>query len=74
MGAVFGLLLLFIPVIVYSVRKKQYDIPVLVPFMLALFFGSGFAGLLTNWLIGEGNFWVGLVGVWGFAMYKAIKA
>jgi hypothetical protein len=40
---------------------------------LALFFGSGVAGLLSSWAFGKDFYWLGLVGVWAYAMYKAFK-
>jgi hypothetical protein len=73
MEAVVAFLLIFAPVIVYAVRNKEYEIPVLVPFALALFFGSGVAGLLSSWAFGKDFYWLGLVGVWAYAMYKAFK-
>ena len=72
-GALIGVILLFLPVIVYVVRRKDYEISVILMMNLALLIGTMIAGYVSWFLFGKENMWIGIAGAWIYAMYVAMK-
>ena len=73
MDALIGVILMFLPVIVYVVRRREYETPVILMTGLGLFVGLTVAGWISWLLFGKQNMWIGYVGVWIYAMYVALK-
>jgi hypothetical protein len=72
-GAAIGFILLFLPIILYVVRRKDYDGSTILIGGVAFFIVATIAGWIAWWLFGKNNMWIGFVCVWIYAMYIALK-
>ena len=72
-GALIAVILLFLPVITYVVRRKEYETPVILMLGLGMLIGAMVAGWISWLVLGKQNMWIGYIGVWIYAMYVAIR-
>ena len=72
-GLIFAALLVFLPTVVYVVRRKDYDGGMIFVMNLALLAGAMVAGFAAWFLFGKENMWIGYTGVWLYGMYVAMK-
>lgn len=73
MGAVIGLILFFCPVIIYVLKKRDYETQVILASLIGMFIGSEILINLFSWIFGKEYQWYGAILVWITAMYLALK-
>lgn len=72
-GPLIAVALMFLPVIVYIIRRKDYDTATILAVGTGFLLGIIIIGTISWLLLGEDKEWIGGAAVWIYAMYVAMK-
>jgi len=72
-GALIGVILLFLPVIIYMIRTKDYAVETWLMLGVGMLIGINIVGFTLWFILGKDKMWIGFVVIWIYGMFKALQ-